>query len=46
MKKQPTVINGKWQMSWITDEVIAHRNMKLWERIRYLPKIIIQELII
>jgi hypothetical protein len=44
MKKQPTVINGNWQMSWIENDTIAHRDMSWFEYLRYLPRIILQEM--
>ena len=43
MKKQPTVINDKWCMTWIENDTIAYRNMNISEQIRYLPRIIIRE---
>jgi len=43
-RKQPTVINGKWQMSWINNDRVAHRNMNIWERLRYFPRILLQEM--
>ena len=43
MKKQPTVINSEWQMSWSENGEIAHRPMKWFEYVRYFPRIMIQE---
>jgi hypothetical protein len=44
MVKQPTVINGRWQMSWITSQGIAQRDMNIFEWIRYFPRILLQEI--
>ena len=44
MRKQPTVINGKWRMSWIEDGSIEDRKMNWFEKVRYLPRILLQEM--
>lgn len=43
LKKQPTVVNGYWCMTWIENGMICQRNMKLIEMIRYLPRMMFQE---
>lgn len=43
MKKQPTVINGNWAMTWVDNERIWARGMTKLERIRYFPRILLRK---
>jgi len=43
LKIQPTVVNGKWCMTWIENDTIASRDMNILEWLRYFPRIILQE---
>ena len=45
MKPQPTVVNGKWVMTWIENDTIAIRKMNLLERIRYYPRMFLQKMV-
>jgi len=38
-KASPSVINDEWKMSWQEGGLIVMRDLNLWERIVYYPRI-------
>ena len=44
LKKQPTVVNGYWVMTWIDGGYVWTRDMSLLETIRYFPRMILRAL--